>query len=299
MSRFIDRLVRTALSCIGMLLVLVALPARADEGRHVFWEVTGQHNTLYLLGSVHVLQSGNRALPAVTDSAYADAEVLVEELDVYAAASDMLTPEAQALQFLPQGQTLAALLDDPPLHEKLRAVAGSLALDMDYLNRMRPWYAATLLSSMRLMKAGYSSQDGVDFQIAERARRDGKPIVGLETATQQFGYFAALPMEEQRRFLAGSLEESDGSGDLRGLTEAWRGGDLVALEKELQQGMQESPVLFQSIVVQRNRDWLPRLEQMLGDPEKDYLVVTGALHMVGPQGLVELLRKKGYKVTRK
>ena len=63
--------------------------------------------------------------------------------------------------------------------------------------------------------------------------------------------------------------------------------------------MDESPELFDKIVIQRNRNWMPRIEQMLADPDKDYLVVTGALHMIGAQGLVEQLRAKGYKVTRK
>jgi uncharacterized protein YbaP (TraB family) len=44
---------------------------------------------------------------------------------------------------------------------------------------------------------------------------------------------------------------------------------------------------------------MPQLEAMLADPKDDYLVVTGALHMVGNMGLVELLRRKGYKVVRK
>ena len=271
--------------------------ARADD-LHVFWQVAGKHNTVYLLGSVHVLHANDHALPAVTDAAYADAEVLVEELDLYAAMGDMFGPEALALQFLPQGQGLSAVLG-PELYDKLRAAAKPLGLDMDYISRMQPWYIASTISSLRLLKAGYSPGDGVDFQFAARAHRDEKPIVGLETAAEQLGFFASMPMAEQRKFLAATLEDSEGADELREITEAWRKGDLVALEAELKQGMEEEPELFEKIVLQRNRNWLPRLEQMLADPDQDYLVVTGALHMIGPQGLVEQLRAKGYKITRK
>jgi uncharacterized protein YbaP (TraB family) len=286
--------------CSGALLALLAMPAgSADGNAHVFWEISGKHNTVYLLGSVHVLHENDRALPAVTESAYLDAEVLVEELDIYAMMDSMLEPGILKLQFLPQPQTLAQVLGTE-LHQRLGHAARPLGIDMDYISRMQPWYVATLLSSTRLARAGYNPRDGVDYQLAERAHRDSKPIEGLETAAQQMAFFANLSMAEQRKFLVASLDEADGAAELRDITAAWRRGDLVALEKQLKRGMEESPELFHQIVVERNRNWLPRIEQMLAEgTDKDYLVVTGALHMIGPQGLVELLRARGYRINRK
>ncbi len=188
-------------------LALLAAPASRADDAHVFWEVAGQHNTVYLLGSVHVLSATDHALPTVTEGAYRNAEVLVEELDLSSVASDLLTPEVMAQTMLPQGQSLSTVLG-PELNEQLRAAAKPLGLDLDFTNRMQPWYVASLVSSLRLMKAGYSPQDGVDFQIAERAKRDGKPIEGLETTAQQLGFLASLPMEQQRQFLAATLADA-------------------------------------------------------------------------------------------
>lgn len=287
-------LLRALAGCAAFLLCAAAQAG----GQHVFWEVAGKHNKVYLLGSVHVLHAKDHALPAVTDAAYADAEVLVEELDLYAATADMFGAEAMKLQFLPEGQSLATVIGTE-LNEKLRTSARKLGLDLDYVGRMQPWYVATLISSLNLTKAGYSPTDGVDYQIAERAHRDGKPIVGLETATEQLGYLASMSMPDQRRFLADALDETDNADGLREITDAWRRGDLEALERELKEGMEDSPDLFGKVVTQRNRNWLPRIEQMLADNGKDYLVVTGALHMIGPDGLVEMLRARGYRITRK
>ena len=64
-------------------------------------------------------------------------------------------------------------------------------------------------------------------------------------------------------------------------------------------GHKESPALFRKLTTDRNLKWLPQIEKMLQDPKNDYLVVTGALHMVGSDGLVELLRRKGYRVEQK
>ncbi|MET0280227.1 MAG: TraB/GumN family protein [Steroidobacteraceae bacterium] len=292
------RLTARLAACCAALLTLLGGAARADDGAHVFWEVAGAHNTVYLLGSVHVLHANDHALPPVTEAAYADAEKIVEELDLFAAAAEMLTPPAMAHQMLPAGQTLPAVLG-PALHQRVQVAAKELGLDASFLAGMQPWFVATMISELRLGKAGYSAQDGVDFQIAARAQRDGKPIVGLETLTQQLSFLSAMSMDEQREFLAATLDEDASASELQEITAAWRRGDLQALEALLRKGDAEMPELFQRIVVDRNRNWLPRLEQMLADPADDYLVVTGALHMVGEQGLVELLRRKGYTVTRR
>lgn len=279
-------------------LALLPAAASADDGQHVFWEVAGQHNSVYLLGSVHVLHANDHALPPVTEAAYADAEVLVEELDPFATNEGLFSAEVRALQVLPPGQKLSALIS-AELKDKVAEAARSLGLDPGYVDGLQPWYAATLITSMRQTQAGFTPEDGVDYQIAVRARRDEKPIVGLETAAEQLAFFASMSMPEQREFLEDALADSGDQQELRELTEAWRRGDLAALEAELKQGMDELPELFDKVIVQRNRNWLSRIEQMLQDPDNDYLVVTGALHLVGPQGLVEQLRARGYAVTRK
>jgi uncharacterized protein YbaP (TraB family) len=281
------------------LLALGAGMARADDGGHVFWEVTGRHNTVYLLGSVHLLHADDSALPSVTEAAYLDAETVVEELDLANSAAEMFKPEVVAMQVLPPDQTLPGVLG-PELHARLAAAAGELGLAPDFLARMQPWFVAVLIAELRYTKAGYSAQDGVDYQIATRAQRDGKPLKGLETVAQQLGFLATMPMDEQREFLAATLEESADAAELREITAAWRKGDLKRLEKLLRDGELESPELYQRIVVDRNRAWLPQIEAMLADAgDHDYLVVTGAAHMVGKQGLVELLREKGYSIKRK
>jgi uncharacterized protein len=283
-----------------LLLTLCAGGARADEGgQHVFWEVTGRHNTVYLLGSVHLLHADDNALPSVTEAAYLDAETVVEEIDLANAASEMLKPEVMAMQILPAGQSLPQLLG-PELHARLATVVSELGLAPDFLARMQPWFVAVLIAELRFTKAGYSAEDGVDQQIASRAQRDGKRLRGLETVAQQLGFLAGMPMDEQREFLAATLEESADAAELREITSAWRSGDLKRLEALLRDGELESPELYQRIVVDRNRAWVPQIEAMLAEPgDHDYLVVTGAAHMVGKEGVVELLRRKGYAIKRR
>lgn len=277
----------------GLLLPLLA--QAADQ--HVFWEVAGRQNTVYLMGSVHVLKSGDATLPQVVDGAYRDAETIVEELDPFAAPAEMASEAALALQALPADKTLAGVLGEV-LHQRLAEQSATLRIDMDFVARKQPWYVALLVLQARLTQGGFNAADGVDHQIALRAQRDGKPVRGLETAVEQFGVFAAMSMEEQCEFLAGMLDDEDMIQDLDEVTAAWRRGDLPLLESLLRSGAEESPRFFRALTTERNLRWLPQIEAMLADPRDDYLVITGALHMVGDEGLVELLRRKGYKVRR-
>jgi uncharacterized protein YbaP (TraB family) len=268
----------------------------ADQ--HVFWEVAGRHNTVYLMGSVHVLKSTDAGLPDVVETAYRDAETIIQELDPFATAAQMGAVAALALQTLPEGQTLAGVLGSA-LHERLQEESVSLQINTGFLARKQPWYVALLVLQARLAQGGFSSADGVDYQIALRAQRDSKPLRGLETAVEQLAVFAGMSMEKQREFLRGMLDEKDMASDLEEITAAWRRGDLAKLEALLRSGVEQSPEFFKALTTDRNLRWLPQIEAMLADPRDDYLVVTGALHMVGEEGLVELLRRKGYKVDRR
>lgn len=283
---------------LGLLFALLGAGARADDGKHVFWEVTGKHNTVYLLGSVHLLHSTDRALPSVTEAAYLDAETVVEELDLFAATADLAGGAVLALQALPPGKTLASVLG-AELYAQLQKEAASLHIDTDFLSGMQPWYVAMLLTQTRLQQQGFSPLDGVDYQIAERARRDHKPLRGLETAVEQLSLFSNLSLQDQSDFLRATLDEPDAGKELAEITAAWRRGDLRKLEGLLRMGADESPAFFKALTTDRNLRWLPELENMLADPVDDYLVVTGALHMVGEDGLVSLLRKRGYRVEQK
>ena len=268
------------------------------DGKDVLWAVSGKHNRVYLLGSIHLRSSTDRALPKAAEAAYQDAENIIEELDLFATPGELASPAVQALQALPSGQTLADVLE-PALLERLHQALAAVNLDAGMVARVQPWYAALIVLQTRLAAAGFDSADGVDYQIAMRAQHDHKPLRGLETALDQLRIFAGMSMDEQRKFLSTTLDETDIAQQLTRLTDVWRSGDLAALERELRSGADESPAFFKALTTDRNLLWLPQIEAMLADGKDDYLVVTGALHMVGSDGLVELLRRKGYKVVRK
>ena len=282
---------------VAGLALSLCCPADARD-RHVLWTVAGKHNTVYLLGSIHVLRASDGGLPDVANAAYADAEKLVMEIDMDDALAqpEALAGTMQRTAMLPAGQTLHSVLGtDYPAVQKRAAEAG---LDLAIVDGYAPWFVAVTLMAIELAKRGFSPEMGVEQTLAARATADHKPIVGLETPEQQFAVLGSLPLEQQKHFLLMTLEEVDEvDTELEQMLSAWKSGDTQRLESLLSEEFNEFPELYRPLTEDRNRAWLPKIEDMLDDDD-DYLVVVGALHLVGHNSVIDLLEHAGYKVTQ-
>ena len=282
-----------------LFLQLLCPLARAESSapeHHALWSLKGKTNTLYLLGSVHFLRPTDE-LPAVVTEAYRESERLVMELDM-----DDLDPlDAQqttlSLGLLPEGRTLESEIGIAA-YRKVAPEAQKLGLDPSMLNRFRPWLAGITLVQLQLMKQGLDSQSGVEQRLLGWAKRDGKEITGLETLQEQLGLLAGLPGEQQRQFLLYSVEDAEhASQEVESLISAWRTGDTRTLERILTEGFDKYPDLYRPLTIERNERWLTQIEQLLDDGQ-DYLIVVGTLHLIGKGSLVELLQRKGHRVTQ-
>jgi len=165
-------------------------------------------------------------------------------------------------------------------------------------DRFQPWFVATLLLQLELAKRGFDPALGIEQQLAGRAVADRKPIMGLETPAQQFAVLSGLSLADQKRFLLMTLDESaQADAELEQLLAAWRKGDITALAALLSDEFERFPQLYRPLTEDRNRAWVGQLGDLLDDRD-DYLVVVGALHLVGRNSVVDLLRQRGYTVTQ-
>jgi len=288
----------TCVRCVAVwLLCLTGAVARADGAHHTLWTVKGTHNTVYLLGSVHVLKSGERDLPPEALRAYADAEALVMEIDLNDAGMAAMLMSDTSLETLPEGQTLADVLSADE-YRRFASHVSKLGLDPDMFSMFQPWFAAMSMQQAELAQQGYEAGAGVDEQLAQRAAADHKPIIGLETVDEQLGLFAHLSIEQQRRFLQYMLDDADDTQhSADAVVAAWRSGDVRQLERLLSESSMQYPELFRMLTTDRNRRWMPTLTGLLHE-SRDYLVIVGALHLVGRDGLVQLLQQAGYTVEQ-
>lgn len=280
------------------LLLLFAGGAVAAPGTPLLWQVHGDAGDLYLLGSVHLLSEQDYPLAPVVDAAYADAEELVFELS----PADMQSGEAGSrmmkLGALPAGETLQQHVSAETWSAVERYVAQGGYLPLSAMQRMRPWFLALTLSVMEMQRAGLQPQYGIEQHFIQRLAKDGKHGAGLESIDEQLALFAAGSDEEQDQQLRQSLEQlPDMDEQLERMLALWRAGDGDGLHAMMVEEMADYPALYQRLITQRNANWIAELEAQLADPG-DELVVVGAAHLVGADGVVELLRQRGHRVER-
>lgn len=270
--------------------------ARA-EGKHFLWRVSRGDHVLYILGSVHVLRAADYPLPAAMEDVLRNSDTLVEEIDLAHFDAESASLEMMRAGSYPQGESLKSSLT-PSVYQKVADGARKLGLDATQLDAFRPWFASITVEEAQLQKAGFDPAEGVDQHFAAEAEAQHKQIMGLEDPEYQIGLMAKLPDNLQQDMLLQSLSEAASlDTELRVLLDAWRDGDVAALEKILKEDFGDYPEVYRTVVADRNRAWTPRLEALLKD-DRRYFVVVGALHLVGPDGLLARFQKDGYTVEQ-
>ncbi len=279
-------------------LLLVSTLAIHGATPNFLWKVTGPHGgTVYLAGSIHLLTSEYYPLAPAFDEAFAQSDLLVEELDM----AEMQAPEAQMQMLtrgmMPAGQTLESVLSASTLAD-VRAKVAELGLPLAPLQLFKPWSLSLTLQGLEWQKAGLDPELGLDKHFYDRAMQAGKPVQGLETMDFQLGQFDGMPMPLQDRLLASTLKEMASTKDSVGaLARAWKAGDVATIEGLALDDLKAEPAMYQRLLVDRNRNWLPKLEALFARP-KPAFVIVGAAHLVGSDGLLSALRSKGYTVAQ-
>lgn len=291
-----------------MLLVagMLAAPAAAREPAvrdtapvPLLWKVSDADNAVYLLGSFHLLRPDDYPLSADVDVAFAAADSLLfelapDEVDSGIGQDVMLRAARRS-----DGSRLGDELD-ATMWRKLQAYAAAHGLPLASLEVFKPWFVALTISIAEMTDQGLDPELGLDKHFMDAARRTGKPATGLERIRDQIGMLDGMDALEQRQLLAEALDEAaKGPEQTARLHDAWRRGDAARLWNEMAMQMQRDyPRLYRRINVERNDRWLPQIAQRLEGSTDDTMVVVGALHLLGEDGLVEKLRRKGYRVER-
>jgi uncharacterized protein YbaP (TraB family) len=260
------------------------------------WALHGAHNTVYLAESVHLLKSDESGLPPAFNHAYAGSKTIVMELDLSHVDAD--TMQAWMLEHgLLSGETTLHEAVGAQVYQRTAAEAARLGVPIETLQKFQPWVVALMLTDLEYLKLGYDGEQGVERQIERWAERDRKEIRGLETLDEELGELEHLTPDQQSRFLDLTVDDMhDAERETNDLLSAWRAGDTRKLADLLSNEYQMFPELYRALVTDRNAHWLPQIEGFLKD-DHDYLVIVGALHLVGPGGLLELARRDGLTVT--
>jgi hypothetical protein len=266
----------------------------------LLWKVSDDDNTVYLLGSFHLLKADDYPLSADIESAFEDAERLVFEVP-----AGELTDPANASKFMAaagyaDGNNLSGVLSSE-VREKLEAMLSRSGLPIAAFEQFEPWFINLSLLMGAAQPMGFSSAHGLDQHFMLRAQESGKPSVGLETLDQQLQVLDGVPMKEQVASLKEFVDSpADVAAQLNDLHAAWRSGDVARLDALVVEEMKDkTPESYRMMNVERNDAWLPQIRAMLDEPgTDDVLVVVGALHLLGEDGVVEKLGGGDYAIER-
>jgi uncharacterized protein YbaP (TraB family) len=282
---------------VAALVAACALSPLHAQNRDFIWKASRGPSVVYLVGSVHLLSKDYYPLSPALDKAFKETDLLVEELHL----GQMAQVESQMTilmrGMLPSGQTLDKVVS-PETFALVSERVKSLGLPIEPLSRLKPWALALTLLGLEWQAAGFDAELGLDKHFYDQAVAAGKEVQGLETIEFQISQFDEMSMEEQDRMLASTLRELETEkAAVTTLANAWKAGDAPTVEKIVLQELRKEPGMYQRLLVDRNKNWMPKIEALFSRKGRSFVVV-GAAHLVGPDGLLALLKAKGYAIEQ-
>ena len=265
------------------------------------WKVKGVHGTVYLLGSVHVMKPEVKwETPKVKDALAASDVVYLEVKDIDPASMAAMQPIVLQMG-MDAEHPLSGKISKADV-ELMDSAAKGLGLPGEQMfEPMRPWMASMVLSMLPASKAGFAVDSGVDGKIAAEAKDLGKPIKGFETAEEQMHFLADIPEAEQVEMLHKTLVDMPKSAtELNEMVADWTNGEvdkIAAMEND--EMKTKYPALYDKLLLKRNEKFAEVLAGLLKDPATGTVfVAVGAAHLAGPDSVIKMLEKDGWKVER-
>jgi uncharacterized protein YbaP (TraB family) len=311
--RITGRWVQTGLAVAGLALAFGCAPLRADPQRlptpvpavlapappaaslhPALWVVKDHDTTIYLFGTFHLLKPGLTFLSGPLAKALDQSGELVTEVVDPAGSETQKALLSRAT--LPPGQTLRALMPEKQRSE-YEVLLAKIPLSPALLDRYKPWYAAVVLSSLPLIKAGLDPKSGAEVALSANVDARHVPHSALETADYQLGLFDSLPTELQMSFLASVMRDYDKiAPEIDGLVDAWGHGDADGLAKAMNADL-DDPRLEEVLLIQRNKNWAAWVRERLHKPGTVFVAV-GAGHLAGKGSVQAQLAAAGISAQR-
>jgi uncharacterized protein YbaP (TraB family) len=262
------------------------------------WRVSKDDHSLYLLGSIHYLRRENFPLHKSIIDAFEASERLVFEIDLNRVSPDVAQRVTLEKAVYHDGQTLQQNVSQET-YRLAEQHAAKLGINMKVMSPMKPWFVALTLVAIKFQQIGLEPNLGVDHYLAERAKSSGKSTSGLETLEFQIGLLDQLSKRDQESLLRETVVELDLlDANINKIVQAWLKGDDQSLESLLLAGMKQFPEVHEKIIVERNRRWVPQIEKILAQ-DGGSMVVVGAAHLVGKDGVIEMLKARGYTLEQR
>jgi len=280
---------------LSIVLAVSACTGAAAESS--VWKAQKDNSVIYLGGTCHLLRETDYPLPAEFDKAYKASEIVVFETDVGKIREPAMQQKLLLKAMYADGSTIDQHLSAKAYGE-LSAYCAANGIPLAAFSRLKPAMLLTTLTVMELMNLGVS-QRGVDQFYYDLANKDGKAVAELETADEQINFLVTMADGIEDDFVTYSLKDMKGLKEqFEILANAWRRGDAEKLAELMITDLKtRQPQLYQKLITDRNRNWLPMIDAYQKTLRTEFILV-GVAHLVGADGLIATLKKKGYRVDK-
>lgn len=270
-----------------------ALPSHAAS----VWKVSNGNSHLFLAGTIHVLSAEDYPLPSAYDKAYQGADTLVFETDIHALKQPNFQRQLQSVMMLQNGDKLHQYLNKTSF-TRLNDYLTQHGIPYHQVENFTP-AALSIFLTLQVLSELEMTEEGVDLYYANKAQQDGKTQGWLETLEEQIALLSRLNQIEANIMLCYTLEDvSTLPSAMDKIKQSWRSGKLEALNKtEIMDFKSDYPAIYDVLLTQRNKLWVPQITQMFDTPEVE-LVLVGALHLAGPDSLLNTLATQGYRIEQ-
>jgi uncharacterized protein YbaP (TraB family) len=283
--------------CCGALLLGSALLSTSALAQSSVWKVSKGDDYLYIGGTVHLLPPSAFPLPPEFEQAYNATDTLVLEAKMPAPDDTAVqTAMIQAMAYS-DGRSLSKVLS-PEVYQQVSDFFAPYGVQLQQLDGYKPGFIMLQMLALEMMKAQMAGE-GVDVYFDKKAQADGKAQAYLETVESQIELLANMGEGYEDAFIQMNLAQfGDFKAYFGAMIDAWRAGDMAKLDELAVKPARElDPVLYQALFVNRNQAWLPQIQQMFGNAQKE-LVLVGGGHLAGEHSVLALLKQAGYKVEQ-
>ena len=264
--------------------------------KSTLWQVKGSHNSVYLLGSIHVLPATAYPLHPALQQAFNNSQRVVFEVDLNTVSQQAVLREFEEVGVYPPGDNLEHHVS-PATIRLVKQVLARLGISYKKAIRFKPALLGELITSRYTELSGFREDLGVDRYFFSQAKNTRKPVLGLETVRDQARVLSSDDASGEARLVEAIVSLPAAKAILDELVIAWKAGRINTLDRLLNQDEWNDPKSFESMFLQRNQKWLPQIERFL-ESDGNYLVIVGSGHLVGDHGLVRALQGRGYHVRQ-
>ena len=296
-----SKIIKKLFPCFFFLVLFaffyLSLTVPSEANKSCLWEIKTDRNSVYLLGSLHLVKKEAYPLSRAIENAYDNSEIIVFETDMDAMNEPDFQLKMMSAGMYPPGNTLKKNLPEKTyllLKERLK----ELNLPVENFDSFKPWFCATVISIAELKKRGFDPAFGIDNYFFSKAKQDSKKRFFFETGEFQINLFTAMEELNQTLFLEQTLKDIEIIETMfPEIVKYWENGDAKNLALIINKSLMEYPAIYERFIIKRNNSWLSMIESFIGK-DKNVLIIVGTGHLVGGEGIVELLKNKGYTLKQ-